>query len=182
MTACTAFSRNRKLANCPISLPHKLTGSKSKRLCCCALPKLSASLDGVPDEEIRRLEQEGTAATQVVLRSPVNGTVLERGVVEGQFVAADTPLLTVADLSRVWVMADLYEMDFTRLRVGDPARFTADALGGRSFDGRIQFIYPTVSSETRTLKARLALDNRGGVLRPGMYGRVRVSGRGGGLV
>lgn len=133
---------------------------------------------GVPDEEIRRLEREGTAATELVLRSPVDGTVLERGVVEGQFVGADTPLLTVADLSRVWVIADLYEMDYTRLRVGDRARFRADALLNRAFEGRVQFVYPTVSNETRTLKARLVLDNRDGALRPGMYGRVTVSGRG----
>jgi Cu(I)/Ag(I) efflux system membrane fusion protein len=131
----------------------------------------------VPDEEIRRLQREGKPVTELALRSPVNGTVLERGVVEGQYVGADTPLLTVADLSRVWVMADLYEMDFTRVRVGDRARFTADALVGRAFDARVQFVYPTVSNETRTLKARVSLDNRDGMLRPGMYGRVRVTGR-----
>jgi Cu(I)/Ag(I) efflux system membrane fusion protein len=132
---------------------------------------------GVPDEEIRRLEKEGTAATELVLRSPVNGTVLERGVAEGQYVGANTPLLTVADLTRVWVMADLYEMDYTRVRVGDRARFHADALFQRVFDGRVQFVYPTISSETRTLKARLVLDNRDGALLPGMYGRVTVTGR-----
>ena len=137
------------------------------------------SLLGVPEAEIRRLEKEGSPSTQLVLRSPVNGTVLERGVVEGQYVGADTPLLTVADLSRIWVMADLYEMDFTRVRVGDRAIFRADALPGRSFAGRVEFVYPTVSNETRTLKARLVLDNTAGVLRPGMYGRVTVSGRGG---
>jgi multidrug efflux pump subunit AcrA (membrane-fusion protein) len=135
------------------------------------------SLLGVPDQEIHRLEREGTATTQLTLSAPVDGTVLERGVVEGQYVGADTPLLTVADLSRVWVMADLYEMDFTRVRVGDRARFTADALINRPFDGRVQFIYPIVSNETRTLKARLVFDNADGMLRPGMYGRVKVSGR-----
>ncbi len=133
---------------------------------------------GVPDEEIRRLVREQHASTQLVLRSPVSGTVLERGAVEGQYVGADTPLLTVADLSRVWVMADLYEMDMTRVHVGDVARFTTDAMPGRAFDGRIDFVYPTVSNETRTLKVRLTLANREGALRPGMYGRVSVAARG----
>jgi Cu(I)/Ag(I) efflux system membrane fusion protein len=133
---------------------------------------------GVPDEEIRRLEREDKASTQLVLRSPVSGTVLERGVVEGQYVGADTPLLTVADLSRVWVMADLYELDMTRVHVGDLARFTTDAMPGRTFDGRVEFVYPTVSNETRTLKARLALANSDGTLRPGMYGRVGISSLG----
>ncbi len=133
---------------------------------------------GIPDEEIRRLDREGKATTQLTLRSPVTGTVLERGVVQGQFVGADTPLLTVADLSRVWVLADVHEMDMSRVRVGDAARFTTEGLPGRSFEGRIEFVYPTISNETRTLKARLALANRGSVLRPGIYGRVSVSARG----
>jgi Cu(I)/Ag(I) efflux system membrane fusion protein len=107
----------------------------------------------------------------------VGGTVLERGVVEGQYVGADTPLLTVADLSRVWVLADLYEMDMTRVHVGDEARFTSDAMPGRSIAGRVDFVYPTISNETRTLKVRLSLANDG-ALRPGMYGRVRVAARG----
>ncbi|HXJ70371.1 MAG TPA: efflux RND transporter periplasmic adaptor subunit, partial [Verrucomicrobiae bacterium] len=87
---------------------------------------------------------------------------------------------TVADLSRVWVLVDLYEMDLGRVKVGDRARFTADGLPGRTFDAAIDFIYPTVSNETRTLKARLSLDNRDGLLRPGMYGRVDVATRRGG--
>jgi len=130
---------------------------------------------GVPDDEVARLEREHQASSRLALRSPVTGTVLERNLVEGQYVEADTPLFTVADLSRVWVLVDLYEMDLGRVKVGDRARFTADGLPGRSFDTRIDFIYPTISNETRTLKARLVLDNRDGRLRPGMYGRVEVS-------
>lgn len=133
---------------------------------------------GVPEDEIRRLAREGTAADRLTLRSPVSGTVLERGVVEGQYVSADTPLLTVADLSRVWVLADLYELDYARARIGDRGRFTSDALPSRTFDAKVEFVYPTVSSETRTLKLRLAIDNRDGALRPGMFGRVELQGAG----
>jgi len=133
---------------------------------------------GVPDDEIERLEREKTASSRIVLRSPVSGTVLERNVTEGQYVAADTPLFTVADLSYVWVLADLYEMDFGRVRVGDGARFRADALPARVLEGRVEFVYPTVSSQTRTLKLRVSFENRDGMLRPGMYGRVEVTGRG----
>jgi membrane fusion protein, copper/silver efflux system len=135
---------------------------------------------GVPDDEVARLERERTASSRLTLRSPVTGTVLERNVLEGQYVGADSPLLTVADLSRVWVLVDLYEMDLGRVKVGDRARFTADGLPGRTFDAKIDFIYPTISNETRTLKARLALDNRDGLLRPGMFGRVDVATRQGG--
>jgi Cu(I)/Ag(I) efflux system membrane fusion protein len=133
---------------------------------------------GVPAEEIERLERERTASTRLTLRSPFTGTVLERDVAEGQFVGADTPLLSLADLSRVWVLADVYEMDVSRVRVGDPVRFVAQALPDHPFDGRVDFVYPTVSNETRTVKARVRLDNRGGLLKPGMYGRVLLTGRG----
>lgn len=134
---------------------------------------------GVPEEEIARLDREHVASTQLELRSPVTGTVLERGVSEGQFVGPDTPLFTVADLSRLWVLADLYEMDYSRLRVGDRVRFVPDALGDRVYEGRVDFLSPTVSVETRTLKARIELSNLDGLLRPGMYGRAEVAGRAG---
>ena len=136
-------------------------------------------LFGVPDAEIRRLERERKASTRLTLPAPVSGTVLERNVTEGQSVGPDTPLMTIADLSRVWVVADVYEMDLGRVRIGDVARFTADALPGRAFLARVEFLYPTVSGETRTLKVRFTLDNRDGALRPGMYGRVMIAHRGG---
>jgi membrane fusion protein, copper/silver efflux system len=132
---------------------------------------------GVPDVEVERLEREREPATNVVIRAPVSGTVLERSVAAGQYVDAETPLFTITDLSRLWVLADLYEMDFARAHPGDRAVFMADALPGRAYDGRVEFVYPTVSSETRTLKLRVPLANAGGVLRPGMYGRVRLIGR-----
>lgn len=137
---------------------------------------------GIPEQEIRRLERERTAGTRLALGAPVSGTVLEKGVVEGQYVGAETPLFTVADLSRVWVLADLYEQDLPRVHRGDAASFTADALPGTSIGGTVDFIYPTVSSDTRTVKARIVLDNANGRLRPGMYGRVRLSGRGAAMV
>jgi Cu(I)/Ag(I) efflux system membrane fusion protein len=133
---------------------------------------------GVPPEEIRRLQKERTAQSVLTLRSPVAGTVLERGVTSGQYVGAETPLFTIADLSRVWVLADLDPMDVGHVRIGDRAAFTSDALPGRTFSGRLEFLYPTVSSATRTLKARVSLANYDGALRPGMYGRVRIAGRG----
>jgi len=131
---------------------------------------------GVPRAEIDRLQRERRANTDLALVSPVSGTVLERGVTEGQYVSADTPLFTIADLSRVWVLADLYEMELGRVRAGESATFTADAIPDRAFPSKVEFVYPTVSSETRTVKARLSLANPGGVLRPGMFGRVRTRG------
>jgi membrane fusion protein, copper/silver efflux system len=137
------------------------------------------TLLGVPPEELQRLDRVHVATPRLTLRSTVVGTVLERNVSQGQYVAPDTPLFSIADLSRAWVLADLYEMDFGRVKVGDRATFTAEGLGGHVLQSSIEFIYPTVSTETRTLKVRLSLANPDGLLRPGMYGRVRVAGRGG---
>jgi Cu(I)/Ag(I) efflux system membrane fusion protein len=92
-------------------------------------------------------------------------------------VGPDTPLLTLADLSRVWLIADAYEMDLPRVQTGARTAFTADAIPGRTFEGRIDFVYPTVSPETRTVKVRIVADNPRGELKPGMFGRVRLGGR-----
>jgi len=132
---------------------------------------------GVPEVEIQRLERERVPRQRLTLMSPVNGTVLERNVTQGQYVGPGTTLFTVANLSRVWVMADLYEMDLGRIHVGDPAVFVTEGIPGRTFRSRVEFVYPTVSTETRTVKLRLALDNPTGALRPGMYGRVTLRAR-----
>lgn len=136
------------------------------------------ALLGVPEDEIARLARERTAAKQLVLRAPVSGTVLERNVLEGQYVGPETPLFVLADLDRVWVQADVYEMHVTRVHVGDPVRFEADGLPGRTFTGRIEFVSPTLASETRTARARIALANADGALKPGMFGRVEIGAHG----
>jgi Cu(I)/Ag(I) efflux system membrane fusion protein len=142
-----------------------------------AAARTRLELLGVPHQEMERLDLTRAATQHLTLRSNVAGTVLERNVSQGQSVGAGALLFTIADLARVWVIADLYEMDFASVKAGDDATFTADAMPGRVFHGEIEFIYPTVSAETRTLKVRLSLDNHDGTLRPGMFGRVRVAGR-----
>lgn len=131
---------------------------------------------GVPAEEIERLRRTRQATQILTIRAPVAGTVLERSVLPGQYVGPDTPLIVVADLSSVWVLVDVYERDLPVVRPGNRARFLTEALPGRSREGTIEFVYPTVDPETRTAKARLVLENRDHALRPGMFGTVRVRG------
>ena len=117
------------------------------------LPHERLRLLGVPDEEIARLAAEGKRVrTRLVLRRPSPATVLESAAwSSGQYVGADTPLLRSRPTSHARrVLADLYEMDDARVHAGDAARFTTDALLGRAFAGRVEFVYPTVSNETRT--------------------------------
>ena len=133
-------------------------------------------IQGVADEEIRRLERTRQASARLTLYSPAAGTVMERGVVSGQYVGPGTPLLTIADLSRVWVLIDVYERDLAMVRPGSHARFESEALPGRTMEGTIDFVYPTVDPNTRTAKARLVLANPNHALRPGTFGTVRVRG------
>ena len=131
---------------------------------------------GIPDEEIARIEQAGMASSQMTLRSPFSGYVLEKNVLPGQYIGPEQNLYTIADLSTVWVLGDIYEQDMKNVRVGQPARMTLTAYPGENFDGRIDFIYPSVSQETRTLKVRIEFANPSNRLRPGMYAEVSITG------
>ena len=124
------------------------------------------------DADIRALESTGTARRDVTLRAPVSGTVLERSVTQGQRVDPDTTLLTIADLSRVWVLAAVYEYEAPFVRTGQRAVVTLSYLPGRSFEGRVAFVYPVLDPATRTIQVRVELDNTDGALRPDMYADV----------
>jgi len=122
--------------------------------------------------DIERVARTGQPQRAVALRSPVDGVVLTKNVVQGARVMPNDTLYEIADLRRVWVLADIYESDLSQLRVGQLAQVTVSALGGRTFPGRVTFAAPTVSEATRTIAARIELDNPGLVLRPEMYADV----------
>jgi Cu(I)/Ag(I) efflux system membrane fusion protein len=134
---------------------------------------------GVAPPEIDAVIARGKPADSVPIRSPVDGFVTARNVVPGAAVQPGPPLFEVANLSRVWVLADVFEQDAARLHVGQKGSLELAAFPGDRFEGRVQFIYPTVAAATRTLKVRLELANKsgpGGVkLRPGMYGNVALA-------
>jgi cobalt-zinc-cadmium efflux system membrane fusion protein len=114
------------------------------------------------------------------LRSPIAGTVVERNVSVGTQVHADQdqPLLTVADLSTVWVVADVYEQDLSRIHVGDDAVVKVVAYPDRTFTGKITYVGDTVDPQTRAARARVELTNQDLILRPGMFASVEVKGLG----
>lgn len=129
---------------------------------------------GMPRREIDDLETQGTAKTELTLRSPFSGVVLQKGVNQGQFVTPDQNLFTIADLRDVWVLADVYERDLSQVRVGQKVTMSAAGLTGEEFIGTVQFVYPTVAEQTRTAKVRIELRNPQLRLRPGMYADVRL--------
>jgi Cu(I)/Ag(I) efflux system membrane fusion protein len=129
---------------------------------------------GVSEQEIAAIRKRGEPLHAMALRSPVDGYITEKNAVVGLYVQPGTEIFTVADLSKVWVVADLYEYEVSRVRVGQKATLTLVAYPGQRFTGRVQFIYPAIDAQTRTLRVRLEFRNPGLKLRPGMYGDVTL--------
>jgi Cu(I)/Ag(I) efflux system membrane fusion protein/cobalt-zinc-cadmium efflux system membrane fusion protein len=128
----------------------------------------------VPDNEIARLESSGRIQRETTVPSPVSGYITERNALPNQFVQPETRLYTIADLSQVWVYAQVFQTDIGRLKAGDPAVVTVDAYPGREFRGRVQQILPQVDAATRTVRVRLVFGNPALRLKPGMYVNVAL--------
>ena len=130
---------------------------------------------GVTTEQIADLDQSGKVQHDMAVDSPVSGYIIERNALPNAYVQPDTKLYTIADLSTVWVYANVFQNDVGRLKPGDTAQVTVDAYPGRHFNGRIDQILPDVDPTTRTVRVRLVFRNPGVVLKPGMYVNVAIS-------
>lgn len=128
----------------------------------------------VPAREVEQLEKTGRARYDLEIDSPVSGYITERNALPNMYVQPETKLYTVADLSTVWVYAQVFQTDVGRVRLGDPAKVTVDAYPGREFSGRVDFIWPQVDMTTRTVKVRLVFANPGLKLTPGMFVNVQL--------
>ncbi len=126
---------------------------------------------GLVDRQIDEIVERGTPATHTTFFSPIGGTVLERHVSEGEYVETGDLLLTVADLSHLWVKLEAYESDLPLLRFGQKVSFQVAALPGETFEGVVAYIDPVVDPLTRTVRARVNLPNPDGRLKPGMFVR-----------
>jgi membrane fusion protein, copper/silver efflux system len=125
---------------------------------------------GMTEAEIAAIEHSGEPMRLVTVVAPRSGIVVHRGISLGTAVDPSTELLTIADLSRVWILAEVPEADIPHVRVGTAARLEFPASALPPFSGRVDFIFPTLSERTRTLRVRLAAPNARGALRPGLYG------------
>ena len=128
----------------------------------------------VPDREIAQLESTGKVRRELEIDSPVSGTITERNALPNMYVQPETKLYTVADLSTVWVYAEVFQNDMARIKVGDPATVTTDAYPGRTFSGRVNFLWPQVDMTTRTQRVRLVFSNPDMKLTPGVFVNVRL--------
>lgn len=128
----------------------------------------------VPEDEIARLRRTGTPVRRIAVRSPESGVVIEKPVLEGMRINAGEPLYRIADLGTVWLIAEVQEQDLGLVRPGQRARATFVAFPGRTFEGKVDFLYPTLSSETRTGKVRIIVPNPDHALRAAMYASVLI--------
>lgn len=125
---------------------------------------------GMTDAEIRALERRGAPRRLVTVVAPRGGVVLRRNVTVGTSVDPSTELFTIADLTEVWVFAELPEAEAAGIKVGTTATIDLRVPGKKPFEAPVEFVYPVLTDRTRTLRARFSMPNRDGALKPGMYG------------
>ncbi len=128
----------------------------------------------IPEKVIRQLEKTGEIKRDLPIYSPYSGTVIDIAVEPGHYITPKQRLYRIADLSKVWVYAEVYEPDLPWLRKGDKAMISVASQPGRKFSGIIDYIYPYEEGKTRTVKVRLVFDNRHGLLRPGMFADITI--------
>ena len=148
---------------------HEMLGSTENLV---AAAKKRLELWDIGDAQIDEVSRTGQTIKNLTLYSPISGFVMERNAFPSQRVTPETVLYTLADLSTVWVIADVFEYEAVNIRLNQPATLTLTYLPGRAFHGRVSYILPQVDPATRTLKVRIEIANPGYALKPDMYGEV----------
>jgi Cu(I)/Ag(I) efflux system membrane fusion protein len=128
----------------------------------------------VTDAQIAALERRGTAEPVLTIYAPSSGIVLKREALPGKYVEPGTTLYEVADLSRVWISADIYESEVAAVKLNQPTSVMFAAYPGTTFRGKVAYVYPSLNPEARTVRVRVELPNPELKLKPGMYGNVLV--------
>ncbi|HJW23420.1 MAG TPA: efflux RND transporter periplasmic adaptor subunit [Rhodocyclaceae bacterium] len=128
----------------------------------------------IPEAQVKALAKSGETKRTLTFRSPVNGIVTEKKALQGMRFMPGEALYQVADLSSVWVVADVFEQDIGLLKPGAKARVRINAYPDKTFQGTIAYVYPTLTAETRTIPVRVEMSNPGALLKPGMFAQVEL--------
>ncbi|MBE0473683.1 efflux RND transporter periplasmic adaptor subunit [Rhodoferax sp.] len=128
----------------------------------------------ISDAQIKALSETGATTRTLTLRSPVSGIVMDKKALQGMRFMPGEALYQIADLSSVWVIADVFEQDIGLVKTGTQATVSINAYPGKNFTGRVTYVYPTLTAETRTVPVRVELANPGGLLKPGMFAQVEL--------
>ncbi|GAO35638.1 RND transporter [Sulfuricella sp. T08] len=129
----------------------------------------------ISDEQIQALSKSGDSKRTLTYRSPANGIVMEKKAVQGMRFTPGEVLYQIADLSSVWIIADVFEQDLALVKPGQNARVKVNAYPGKEFSARVVYVYPTLNAQTRSVPVRLELANPGGLLKPAMYADVELA-------
>ncbi len=127
---------------------------------------------GLSKAQIANTVKKGKASDHITIYSPMSGIVIKKDVVEGVYVKTGMPIYTIADLSRVWVILEVYESDLPWIKMGMRVGFTTEAYPGKDFEGKVVYIDPVVNEKTRTIRIRLEVPNKQMKLKPGMFVRA----------
>ena len=139
-----------------------------------AAAKARLRLLGMPEGEIAALARRGTAQRDVPLLAPASGVVETLNVRQGGYVSPQTNVYEIANLDRVWVNVALYSYQLPWVQIGNSVRLHLPAYPGKAWEGRLNFLYPTLDPKNRTVTARLSFPNPGGILRPGTYATATI--------
>ena len=139
------------------------------------IAKEKLRLLGLGNAEIEAIAKTGKAESRLTIRSPAAGHVIRKNVVEGASISAGQVLFELADLSNVWIEADVFEKDLAALHKGQTVTATVEGLPGRVFTGTVSLVHPHLERATRTNRIRFEVANRDHALRPGMYAEVRLA-------
>lgn len=127
---------------------------------------------GISDDQLAQLTKTGETKRTLTFRSPVSGLVTDKKALQGMRFMPGEALYEIADLSSVWIIADVFEQDLGLAKAGAKARVSINAYPGTSFEATITYVYPTLQADTRTVPVRLELANPKGLLKPGMFAQV----------
>lgn len=131
---------------------------------------------GMTTDQVKTLRETGTVLERIAIRAPQKGVITALSIGEGMYVTPGKTIFALADLSRIWVMAEVFEAQAAWVSKGQAAALTLPFLPGEEWDGTVDHVYPTVDPKSRTVQVRLAFDNSDGRLKPNMYGDVSLMG------
>lgn len=129
---------------------------------------------GITDEQLDALAAADKGETHLVIYAPIGGTVVQKNIRAGQYVRTGDSLYTIADLTHVWLILEIYESELSWVRFGQSVQVTLESDPARPFTGMVGFIEPVLNESTRTVRVRVVVQNEGGKLKPGMYAQTLI--------
>jgi Cu(I)/Ag(I) efflux system membrane fusion protein len=165
------WSSKSEIRNSKSEIEHMLSNDAEKLL---EAARQRLRLWDITDDQIKKVEETKRPIRTLTLHSPVNGYVIQKTALQGMKVMPGEKLFDVADLSTVWIISDIYEYELPLIKVGETAVISLSYFPGKEFLSKIEYVYPSLSGETRTAKVRFTLSNPGGQLKPQMFTTVEL--------